>query len=117
MHLALTQHMHMDVMHGLPTQLIAVHHHAEAFRAALLIGQALGGKEDVPGQELVVFAQLIEGTDVFFRDHQKMHRRLRADIVEGDDLIIFIQLARGDVSGDDLAEQTIHGPPPGLLEK
>jgi hypothetical protein len=33
--------------------------------------------------------------------------------VEGYDLIIFIKLARGDVPGDDLAEQTVHGQSPG----
>ena len=109
MHLALTQHMHMDVMHGLSAQVIAVHHHPESLRAALLVGQALGGKENMPGQELVCLAQVIEGADVLLGDHQKMHRGLRPDIVEGDNLVIFIQLARGDVSGDDLAEQTVHG--------
>ena len=50
---------------------------------------------------------------MFFRDHQKVHRRGRADVVEGYDLIIFIKLARGDVPGDDLAEQTVHGQSPG----
>ncbi|MNG23103.1 hypothetical protein D3C84_1076670 [compost metagenome] len=42
-------------------------------------------------------------------DHQKMHWRLRADIVEGQHLIVLVNLARGNFPGDDLAEQTVHG--------
>ena len=103
----------MDVIDRLATLRVAVHHYPEAFLAALLNGQALGGEEDVAGQGFVVFAKVVEGADVFFRDHQKVHRRGRADVVEGHDLIIFIKLARGDVPGDDLAEQTVHGQSPG----
>lgn len=103
----------MDVIDGLPALRVAVHHHPEAVLAALLGGQALGGEEDVAGQSFVVFTKVVEGADVFFRDHQKVHRRGRADVVEGHDLIIFIKLARGDVPGDDLAEQTVHGQSPG----
>ena len=101
--------MHMDVVDGLPAILVAVHHHAETLVAALFFGQALGGLENVAGQGFVVFAQVIEGGDMFFRDHQKMHRRLWANIVKRDNLVVFIKLARGNIPGDDLAEQTVHG--------
>jgi len=56
----------MDVVDGLPTLLVAVHHHAEAIIAAKFFGQALGGEQDMTGKALVVLGQVIEGTDVFF---------------------------------------------------
>ncbi|MNF05391.1 hypothetical protein D3C80_2051040 [compost metagenome] len=46
---------------------------------------------------------------MLFRDHQKMHRGLGANIVKGEHLIVFVKLARGYLPGDDLAEQTVHG--------
>ena len=94
----------MDVVHRLAAQVIAVHHHAKTFLTALLLSQTLRGKEHMPGQRLVGFAQVIEGADVFFRDHQKVHRCLRADIVKGNHLIIFIKLARRYFTSDDLAK-------------
>ncbi|MNY55349.1 hypothetical protein D3C86_1913190 [compost metagenome] len=97
------------MVNGLSTQFIAVHHHAKALFTALFLGQALGGMENVSGQGLVVFAKVVEGANVLFRDHQKMHRGLGTNIVKGKHLIVFIQLACGYLPGDDLAEQTVHG--------
>src|SRR6218665_1911256 len=101
--------MHMDVVDGLPAILVAVHHHTKTLIAALLVGQALGGVENVAGQGFVVFAEVVEGGDMLFRDHQEVHRRLWANIVKRDNLVVFIKLARGNIPGDDLAEQTVHG--------
>ena len=96
--------MHVDVVDGLSALLVAVHHHAETFLAALLPGQALGDEEHVSGQQPVFFAQVGEGGNVLLGDDQEMHRRLRADVVEGDDLIVFVELARRDLPGGDLAK-------------
>lgn len=75
MHLALAKHVHMDVVDGLAAFGVAVHDDAEAFLAALFDGQALGGEQDMPGQGLVLFGQVVEGADVFLRDDQEMDRR------------------------------------------
>lgn len=108
-HLALTQHVHVDVVHGLPAKVVAVHHHTEAFLAALLPGQALGGEEDMACQRPVCLGQVLEGGNVPFRDDQEVHRRLRADIVKRDNFLVFVELARGNFPRHDLAEQTVHG--------
>ena len=47
MHLALAKHVHMDVVDGLPTLLVAVHDHAEAVIATQFLGQALSSEQDV----------------------------------------------------------------------
>lgn len=54
MHLALTEHMHMDVMYRLTTKVVAVHDNPKAFLAALLFGQTLRGKKDMASEKLVV---------------------------------------------------------------
>ena len=64
-------------VHGLPAKVVAVHHHTEAFLAALLPGQALGGEEDMACQRPVCLGQVLEGGNVPFRDDQEVHRRLR----------------------------------------
>jgi hypothetical protein len=38
-----------------------------------------------------------------------MRRRLRVDVVEGDQLIVFEDFRRGDLARDDFAEETTHG--------
>lgn len=69
MHLTLAEHMHMYVVDRLATQVVAVHDDPEAFLAALLFSEALGGEEDVASERLVVFfAQVVEGCDVLLRD-------------------------------------------------
>ena len=65
-HLALSEHMHMNVIDGLPTEFIAVHHHPEAFFATQLDGQALGRVQDMPSQSFVVLGQVIERVRIGF---------------------------------------------------
>lgn len=65
-HLALTQNVHVNVVNRLASIFIAVHHYAKTVFAAQLFGQALCGKQNVPGQRFVFFGQVIEGGDVFF---------------------------------------------------
>lgn len=91
-HLPLGHQVHVDVINRLLAQLIAIHHHAKALGAALLLGQALGSEKDVAGQCGVCCVKVEQGADVFFRDDQNVQRRLRRDIVEGQHLIIFIKL-------------------------
>lgn len=108
----------MYVVHRLTSEVVAVHDDTEAVLAALLFGEALGRKQDMAGERLVVLlAEVMKGCDVLFRDDEKMHRRLRGDVVESDDLVIFIDLLRGNFPGHDPAEQTIHGVSPALYDK
>ena len=101
--------MHIDVIDRLATQGVAIHRHAEAFRATLLLRQALSGEEDMPGELLVIgLAEVVQGRDVLLGNDQKVHGRLRGDVMEGHDLIVLVEHLGRNVPGDDLAEQTIH---------
>jgi hypothetical protein len=105
MHLTLAKYMHVYVIDRLATQVVAVHHDAKAFLATLLVGQALGGEENVAGERLVVlFVQVVEGGDMLLGDNQKMHWRLGRNVVEGNNLIVFVYLLRRDLPGHDLAK-------------
>lgn len=68
-HLALAEHMQVDVVDGLATHLIAVHGHAEATAATQFVGQPLGGIEYVSSQITVFFPDVVHGADVLFRNH------------------------------------------------
>ena len=105
MHLTLTEHMHMDVMYRLATEIVAVHDYSKALLAALLFGETLCCEEDMTSENLVVvLTQIMQGCDVFLRDHQKVHRRLGRDVIEGDNLFVFIDLLRRNSPGDNLAK-------------
>ena len=47
------------------------------------------------------------GGNMLLGHDQKMHRRMRMNIVEGDQLIILVQTARRNLTGDDFAKETI----------
>src|SRR5471030_2253393 len=98
----------MNVINGLPAFFIAVHHHAKAFLAALFNSQTLSGKQNMAGQGFIVFGEVIEGADRLFWNDQKMHGRHRGNIVESEDLVIFIDDLRRYFPVDDLGEQSIH---------
>src|SRR3954468_23196515 len=52
----------------------------------------------------------LQSDHVFFGDDQHVRGRLRIDVLEGEGSLVFVDLLRGDLAGDDLAEQTVaHG--------
>ncbi|KAG0923919.1 hypothetical protein G6F31_019322 [Rhizopus arrhizus] len=86
--------MHVDVEHGLPGMLAAVHHDAVA-----VLGKTLAAR--VPGRGQ---CQLSD---------QHMHRRLRRDVLEAQHLVILVDDGGRDLAPDDLAEEGFgaHGRP------
>lgn len=106
MHLALTQHMHMNVIDSLPTFFITVHDNAKTFFTTQLHGKALGREQDVPGQCFVIFGQVVQGAHRLLRNHQKMYRCLWGDVVEGQDLVVLVNNLCRDFPVDDLGEQS-----------
>ncbi|BCA26655.1 hypothetical protein PtoMrB4_06320 [Metapseudomonas otitidis] len=65
------------------------------------------------GQLAVILGEMVEGFDVSLWDDQEVHRRLWADVMERDNVIVFVQRARRDLPSDDFAEQTVHLDSPG----
>src|SRR5579871_3997238 len=54
--------------------------------------------------------QLRRRRDVLARDDEDVHRRLRVDVAERDDVVVLVHLGRGQVAGGDRAEEAVaHG--------
>src|SRR5687768_5521135 len=101
--------MQVDVEHGLSRSRIAVEHcPVTGTVVALFFGNVRGGAHHGADQPVVRRRQVVERRDVLLRDHQDVHRRLRVDVVEGEQLIVFVDLRRGNVTRNDLAEQAAH---------
>src|SRR5690606_6373541 len=108
MHLPLAKNMHVNMTDRLPAVFVAIHDHPKPLAAALLRGEALGGEKNMAGQGSVVISQVIKGGDVSFRNDQKMHRRLWVDVMKGDHLVVFVENACRNLTGNDLAEEAFH---------
>ena len=74
------------------------------FVQAQLLSDLLDGEEHVPRDVGVVFRQSRDTGDVFFRNNQDVYRRDGRNVLEGEEIIVFVHLRAGDFSLDDLAE-------------
>jgi len=48
----------------------------------------------------------VQRLDVTLRDHEHVRRRLRIDVVECHDVLVFVHLLRRDLAGGDAAKET-----------
>ena len=81
-----------------------------AFRvraAAFVHGQLRSQGHDLAHQRCVRWRQLRHRRNVRFGNHQKMHWRPRIDVIEGDDLVVFIDDLGWDFASDNFAENTV----------
>src|SRR5688572_28026599 len=108
--------MDVKMIHVLPADSPRVHDRAEAVAGSLLGGQASGHREEPPQQRRIRILCGGEGIDVPLRDDHEVDRRLRADVVEGEHVVVLVHLAAGDLAFDDPAEDAFaHGPSPRCL--
>src|SRR5690606_5465352 len=66
-----------------------------------------------PAQQLGVFGTgVVQGRDrLVLGDEQHVHRRLRRDVLEAEDVLVLVDDGRRDFAADDLAEDGVaHGP-------
>src|SRR5512137_1619630 len=107
-HRAAAHAVHVDVEDELPALPAHVHHAAPAgLGHSPLAGD--GGRH--PGQlahdGVVLGGELVEGGDVLARDHERVHRRLRIDVLEGHHVGVLVEQLRRDLLASDLAEQAV----------
>ena len=97
----------MDVEDGLTGGFAGIDHHAVALVCQLQLARELRRAQqhgaDDRGFRVI---HRIERSDMFSRNDQDMRRRLRVDVVEGDDFVVFIDFLRGDFARRDPAEKT-----------
>ena len=109
--LAAAQDVEMDVKDGLTGTGPIIEDQTETVNEAEIGGKSCPGAHH-PANKLFVL-RLKEGRsgNMFFGDDQKMDRRLRCDIPEGQDVIIFIELVHRDIPGNYFTKKTVcvHG--------
>ena len=111
--MAATEDVHMQVEHRLAGLGAVVEHHPK-MRDAFLDGDFIADPYHFTHHLLILRADRRRAAEMFFRDYEKMNRRLRRDIAEGEHLVVFVQLAGRDFSPDNFAEQAVisRGGPP-----
>lgn len=98
----------MHMTHTLTAVLTDVGDDAVAVGQPLRCGNLRNGGKDSGDSCAVVGRDLVSRGDVRFGNDQHMHRRLRVDIAEGVNKLVLVDLARGNLTGDNFAEQTVH---------
>jgi len=98
----------MDVEDCLPGSTLRVEHRPIAFvRVSVFFCDSGRDSLHRSYQRIVVRGEIVQRGDVTTRDDQDMQRRLRVDIPNGDDLVVFMHEASRDLPCDDLAEEAI----------
>ncbi|MPN36761.1 hypothetical protein SDC9_184272 [bioreactor metagenome] len=103
--------MHVQVMHLLPALIASIYHDAEStlrIGIAALLQRQLGGQRHHLAQQRSVFGgNLRHRRNVLPGHDQKVHGRPGVDVMEGEQVFVFINLLRGNLALDDLAENTV----------
>lgn len=95
----------MEVGDLLPRALAGVGDDAVALLfQAELGGDFIGGDHQLTEQGGVGFLRVLQAFQMGFGDDQHVHRGLGGDVVEGEDLVVFIHLGAGDFAAEDFAE-------------
>jgi len=68
----------------------------------------LGGGEMAPADDFGVFRiRFLQSGEMFFGNDENVCGRLRVDVFEGEDVVIFVNFLRRNFAADDAAEEAI----------
>jgi len=96
----------VDVEDGLAGGFAGVDDHAVAVRREFQVARDLrGAQQHVSDDRVVLIGHLVERRDVFARNDEDVRRRLRVDVVERDDLVVFVHFFCRDLARRDAAEE------------
>jgi hypothetical protein len=103
-----TQHMKMKMENGLSCVSPGIRHDPiagapQAFQGCHLRAAHQQSRE----QRFILRPQVVNGCDMSLRDHQRMDRRLRIDVVKGDRVLILLNKLRRNLLFRDLTKQTL----------
>ena len=97
----------MQVFYGLSRVLAAVRDDAEAVGKAEFLRQFGDDREDMADQRGVVLSDLVRCGDVLLLHEEKMLRRQGLNVIERIAEVVLIDLLRGDLPGNNLAENAV----------
>src|SRR5690606_9249328 len=99
------QQVQVDLEHGLAAVLVAVHDDAvTVFGEALLLRVARRGGGQPADHDRIVLADIVERGEVGLRHEQHVHRRLRRDVTERDQVLVLVDDVGRDLAADDPVE-------------
>jgi hypothetical protein len=97
--------MQMDVKDRLSSITVAVDHRAVAAGVVAPVSRdRCRPARQLAHQRVVCSRHLVERRNVPLRNHHDMQRRLRIDVLERQQVFVFMHTFRGNFSGDDFAE-------------
>ena len=97
----------MQMKHGLTRTGIDIEYGPiSLFVNATLFGQSLRDLKHVREEGAVALFDIIQGWNVFSRNNEKVHRRLRMNVFERDHEVVLMHLLRRCFASNDSAEQT-----------
>ena len=83
--------MKMDMKNRLPGVLAVINDHpVAALLKALLRSDAFGDKKQMPDQFPLGYGDAVNVGDVFFRNDERMDRRLRIDVFKSDGVVVLV---------------------------
>src|ERR1700680_2057944 len=100
---AATQKMQMEMEDGLAGTASGVHHRAVALRKIELASVFRGHQLQLAKHRLVFRRSFVQRSEMFPRANENVRGSLRADVLKGEDVIVFIydlrrNLFRGDIA-------------------
>src|SRR5215470_16167667 len=99
--------MHVHMIHLLMPDPAVIDDGAEAIRGAGFARETPSDDEHLAERGLVRRLRVVERRDVRLRHDQQVHRRLRADVVERDHLVILVGFLGRNLAADDLAKNAV----------
>ena len=101
------QNMEVQVVHGLACVRTAVGDHPVAAVQAFCCGDLGNDLKNVSNRSAVFGGHIVHGGKMGLGNHQNMGRCLGIDVPEGIHKLVFIDLGRGDIPGDNFTEQSV----------
>jgi hypothetical protein len=99
--------MHMEVEDGLSGARTDVEDGAVSVFDVALAGNLRGDEMAAANDFCVAGLGLFQTRKVFLGNDENMRGRLRVNVFEGEDVIVFVNLLRGEFAPDDAAEKAI----------
>lgn len=102
------KHMEMQMKNSLPAVSPRIGHNAiPRFGQPLVRGNLSAGEEQPTEQGLIRFAEVLNCRNMPFGDYQSMNRRLRANVIECQRMLILIHHFSRNTAVNDAAENTV----------
>src|SRR4051812_41707755 len=105
--LGTAQHVHMYMIHLLMPHRPRVDDAAKALAGARFTREPARDRKHLSERRDMGRLRLVQRRDVHLGNDEKVHRRLRADVVEGDDVVVVMDFPGWNLAPDDLAKNAI----------